>query len=80
MSFLEMPLLKIILTISSNSVSLERFENYTYEWLYGCSGTREGIDKIPYAAAPLLLSPFSLSCCYMMDGVDYMCMPTDGVV
>ena len=75
-----MPLLKIILTISSNSVSLERSENYTYEWLYGCSGTREGIDKIPNATAPLLLSPFSLSCCYMMDGVDYTCMSTDGVV
>jgi len=74
-----MPLLKIILTISSNSVSLELFENYSYEWLYGSSGTREGIDKIPYATAPLLL-PFSLSCCYMMDGVDYTCMPTDGVV
>ena len=75
-----MPLLKITLTISSNSVSLERSENYTYEWLYGCSGTREGIDKISNATAPLLLSPFSLSCCYMIDGVDYTCMPTDGVV
>ena len=75
-----MPLLKITLTISGNSVSLERSENCTYEWLYGCSGTREGIDKISNATAPLLLSPFSLSCCYLMDGVDYTCMPPDGVV
>jgi hypothetical protein len=75
-----MPLLKITLTISSNSVSLERSENCTYEWLYGYNGIREGIDKISNATAPLLLSPFSLSCCYLMDGVDYICMPTDGVV
>ena len=75
-----MPLLKIILTISSNSVSLELFENYSYEWLYRSSGTREGIDKISSATAPSLLSPFRHSCCYMMDGVDYTCIPTDGVV
>jgi hypothetical protein len=73
-----MPLLKITLIISSNNISLERSENYTYEWLYGCSGTSEDIDKISNATASLLLSPFRLSCCYMMDGVDYM--PTDGVV
>jgi len=75
-----MPLLKIILTISSDSVSLECSENYTYEWLYECSGTREGIDKISNATTPSLLSPFRHSCCYMMDGVDYTCIPTDGVV